>query len=57
MVNEGGRVRACVRYDSPPSTEVTVVLQSIARSGGPVAAQGMKLFGYSDNAHKFIKQN
>ena len=41
LVNEGDSVRACVQYDTLPSTEVTVVLQS--RSGGTGGAQGMKL--------------
>ena len=43
LVNEGDSVIACVQYDPPPSTEVTIVLQS--RSGGTGAAQGMKPSG------------
>ena len=43
LVNEGGIVTACVRYDSPPSTQVEIILQT--RSGGTGAAQGMKQIG------------
>ena len=43
LVNEGETVTACVRYDSSPSTEVEIILQS--RSGGTGAAQGMKQIG------------